>query len=243
VTKVGAHRGASGRAPENTLAAFKLALDEGAELLEFDVQLTRDQVAVVIHDEWVDRTSNGHGRVGELTYSELKQLDFGSYRGEEFVGCRIPTLDEVLELGKGRCQLNIEIKNGPAYYYQIEAIIIEQIKAHQCSDQVIISSFDHQAISRCQELHPEVRLAYLIAHLPLNISGLLPSFRLAALHPYYAYVNRELVKECHRLGLKVNVWGTNNPEDWQRLAKWEVDAIITDYVTELRTIIHSAGAE
>ncbi|MGE5380843.1 MAG: glycerophosphodiester phosphodiesterase, partial [Methylocystaceae bacterium] len=176
--KVGAHRGASGWAPENTMAAFELAIDKGADLIEFDVQLTRDQVAVVIHDEWVDRTSNGHGRVCDLAWQELKTMDFGSYRGAEFTGCRLPTLDEVLELGAGNCQMNIEIKNGPVYYPQIEDIIIDRIKAHHCREQVIISSFDHHAISRCHRLDPGVRLAYLIAHRPLEMAGMVPAFRL-----------------------------------------------------------------
>lgn len=233
--KAGAHRGDSGRAPENTLAAFELALNAGADLLEFDVQMTRDHIPVVIHDEWVDRTSNGHGRVTDLTWAELKKFDFANNWGPEFTGCRLPSLDEVLELGAGRCQMNIEIKNGPVFYPQIEETIIDRVKAHHCREQVIISSFDHHAISRCHHLDPGIRLAYLISHLPLEIGVWLPTFRLYALHPYFAYVTRDLVKECHQLGLKVNVWGTNNPADWAKLAGWGIDGIISDYIFDLKS--------
>ncbi|MGE5449748.1 MAG: glycerophosphodiester phosphodiesterase, partial [Methanomassiliicoccales archaeon] len=160
-----------------------------------------------------------------------------SYKGVEFTDCRIPSLDEVLELGAGRCQLNIEIKNGPVHYPQIEEIIIDRIKAHRCREQVIISSFDHRAISRCHHLDAGIRLAYLIAHMPLEMAALLPSYRLYALHPNYAYITHELINECHQLGLKVNAWGTNNPDDWKRFADWGIDGIISDYVAELHAML------
>lgn len=230
---IGAHRGYSARAPENTLASFELAINSGAKLIELDVHLSRDQVPVVIHDEWVDRTSNGHGRVNDLTLAELKKLDFGSLWGQDFSGTRIPTLSEVMEMVKGRVMLNIEIKNGPVYHMGIEDAVVNEIINYNIKDQVIVSSFDHRAVCQVSQLLPEVKIGLLISHHPLAVQQLVPQIPIYSLHPYYAFVTEQLTSECRSAGLKVYTWGTNDRIEWKRLRDQGVDCIITDYVEEI----------
>lgn len=240
---IGAHRGDPARAPENTIPSFLSALENGAELIEFDVQLTRDRVPVVIHDEWVDRTSNGHGRVCELTLKELKRFDFGGYKGERWKGTQIPTLREALDVIGPPCLINIEIKNGPVYYDGIEELVWEDVEATGCQERIIVSSFDHRSIERIKQMVPFVKVAFLIAHRPLAISYLKPNFELYAFHPHYAYIDRDLVVECQQMGFKVNAWGTNDPNEWNRLLGIGVDCVITDYVQELSAFVRYRQGE
>src|SRR3954452_5296438 len=154
--RVNAHRGAMGYAPENTFAAFELAVAQGADMIEMDVHLTADNQCVVIHDETLERTTDGHGLVGEMTLAELQRFDAGSWFGSEFAGQHIPSLDEVLAWGHGRAIMNIEIKADPVPYEGIEARVVDLIRRHGMQDDVILISFDHRAIKRVKALAPEI---------------------------------------------------------------------------------------
>ena len=159
-TRVIAHRGFSGAAPENTLAAFEKAIEVGADMFELDVLLSRDGRVVVIHDDTLDRTTDGEGKVAAFTLAELKKLDAGSWFSAEFAGERIPTLEEALRLAKGCILVNVEIKT-EAVGRGVVAKALEVIDELDMKDNVVISSFDPTALAKARELHPGIRTASL----------------------------------------------------------------------------------
>ena len=151
------HRGASGHAPENTLPAFQLAADMGADGVELDVQLTRDGIPVICHDETVDRTSNGAGWLKDFTYSEIRKLDF-SCGNAAYEGVRIPALEEVLDLlAPTGLTINIEIKTGIIFYDRSEEIILKLVRDRNWEDRIIYSSFNHYTVRRIKELDPSAK--------------------------------------------------------------------------------------
>lgn len=157
-----AHRGASAHAPENTLAAFDLALHQGADGIEPDVQLTRDEQVVVIHDQTVNRTTQGKGRVRDLTLAQIKLLDAGSHFDIAFLGEPIPTLDEVLATFGHRTLLNIELKNYATPLDKLPEKVIEQIRFYHLESRVLLSSFNPIALRKVKRLAPEIPVGLLV---------------------------------------------------------------------------------
>ncbi|NPV80936.1 MAG: glycerophosphodiester phosphodiesterase [Firmicutes bacterium] len=224
-----AHRGASLEAPENTLAAFRQAIELGADGIELDVHLSGDGELVVIHDERVDRTTNGKGWVKDLTLSQLKSLDAGSWFDPAFKGERIPTLREVIDLVSGRCKLiNIEIKSGIVLYPGIEEKVLREVEAADLLGKVIMSSFNHFSLKTIKEMNPDVKTGILY------IEGLVDPWIYArhvpadALHPIFHAVTPEIVNGAHSAGLGVHVWTVDKPEDITRMSGYGVDAVITN---------------
>ena len=231
-----AHRGASLEAPENTLAAFRQAIELGADGIELDVHLSGDGELVVIHDERVDRTTNGKGWVKDLTLSQLKSLDAGSWFDPAFKGERIPTLKEVIDLVSGRCKLiNIEIKSGIVLYPGIEEKVLREVEAADLLGKVIMSSFNHFSLKTIKEINPNVKTGILY------IEGLVDPWIYArhvpadALHPIFHAVTPEIVNGAHSAGLGVHVWTVDKPEDITRMSGYGVDAVITN---DPRTAVH-----
>ncbi len=228
-----AHRGARDVAPENTLAAFRAALEAGADGIELDVTRCATGEIVVIHDDTVDRTTDGHGRVAEMPFPALRELDAGRWFGEAFAGERIPLLAEVLDAVGGILRLNIEIKGKDWRDSGIEAEIAEMIRRRNLAPLVIISSFNPWALRRMRRAAPEVRCGFLYAapRLKCDLAPFLaPRFLgVEALHPHLALVDDTYVARAQRLGLRLNVWTVNAPEDIRRLAALGVDGIITDH--------------
>ena len=144
MTEIFAHRGASGYAPENTMDAFKLAVKQGAEGIELDVQLSKDGIPVVIHDETIDRVTNGHGYVKDYTLEELKNFTIMKGKYQEYEHSKIPTLEEVLVYAKKEnLTVNIELKTGIYWYPEIEEKTVDLVKKTKMEDLVIYSSFNH----------------------------------------------------------------------------------------------------
>ncbi|WP_018127009.1 glycerophosphodiester phosphodiesterase [Balneola vulgaris] len=158
-----AHRGASAYYPENTMPAFKAAVEMNADMIELDVLLSKDNVPVVFHDKYLDKKSNGQGLLSDYTLSELKKLDAGSWFHEKFKGVQIPTLQEVLEFTSGKIALNIEIKTEAvsAENNTIEKSVIDLVERYNLENEVIISSFDYRAIERVKSLNPKIQTALL----------------------------------------------------------------------------------
>lgn len=223
------HRGASGHAPENTRVAFEKARELGADGVEFDVQMTKDGIPVVIHDENVVRTTDGQGLVKDLTLEEFKTLDAGSHFGPEFAGEELLTLDETLETVRDFRLINIEIKNGPIFYPDLEEKVLEAVARFNLQEKVILSSFNHYSLHKIRELNPDIRIGVLY------MSGLFRPWEYAkklgarALHPFFAAVTPEIVQESHQHGVEVNVFGANDRGILQQLMAAGVDMIITDY--------------
>ncbi|HEX5807450.1 MAG TPA: glycerophosphodiester phosphodiesterase family protein [Anaerolineales bacterium] len=226
-----AHRGASAHAPENTLAAFELALAQNADAIELDVKLSADGYAVVIHDQTVDRTTNGHGRVKDLSLAQLKALDAGSFFSEKFRGEKIPTLEEVFEVVGRRTFINVELTNYNTPRDGLVETVCTLVKKLGLQERVLFSSFFASNLSKARTLLPEVPRGLLA------LNGLLGAWarsfgfafgRYQALHPFLKDVTPQQVQRVHRLNRRIHVWTVNAAEDMRRLFSWGVDGIFTD---------------
>lgn len=227
-----AHRGSSAYAPENTLTAFDLAVEQGADAIELDVDLTRDGQVVVMHDATLDRTTNGQGRVNDLTLAEIRQLDAGAWRDAAFTGEHVPLLEEVFEAVGQRLLINIEIKGMSLRGTGLEARVAALVEKHNLLDRVIISSFNPFALRRIK--HIDARLACGLIYAP-DLPILLRDARLAPLipglnarHPHYSQVNKTLVDQLHAQGLIVNVWTVNQASVARAMIQAGVDGLFGD---------------
>lgn len=230
MTKIFAHRGASGYAPENTLEAFALAMKQGADGIELDVQLTRDGEVVVIHDETIDRVSTGKGAVRDFTLAELRKFSFHNHM-EEYKGVKIPTLKEVLELVKpGNMEVNIELKTGIYWYPGLEEKTAEIVRETGMEKRVIYSSFNHYSIQKILECQGDAQTAYLYSDVIINVDKYAKETGVCGLHPaVYHLKMADFLKEYQESGLKVRVWTVNQEADMKRFIETGLEAVITNY--------------
>ena len=230
MTKIFAHRGASAYAPENTVEAFALAMEQGADGIELDVQMTKDGQVVVIHDEIIDRVSDGTGAVRDYTLEELKKFHFSNHM-ENFENAVIPTLKEVLDLIKSsNMLLNIELKTGIYWYPNLEEKTMELVKEAGMEDRVIYSSFNHYCIKKILELDSHAECAFLYSDVILNVDKYAKNAGVCGLHPaVYHLKMAEFLKEYQESGLKVRVWTVNKKEDMEKFIKADLEAVITNY--------------
>jgi glycerophosphoryl diester phosphodiesterase len=226
-----AHRGFSGLYPENTMLAFAKAIDEGgADGVETDVHLSADGEMVLIHDDDLDRTTNGLGMVGEHTLAQLRALDAGQ-------GERIPLLAELLEFAKRKnVVVNVELKNTPIPYPGLEQKVIALARDMGMVEHVKLSSFNHESMAYVKQIAPDFYTGLLYEN-PLLKAGLLPwnyakKYNANALNPYYKllYYQAGLAKNCAKHGIELNAWTVNEPHDMARVARhiW-AGSIITNY--------------
>jgi len=226
-----AHRGASNAAPANTLAAFEKAVELGADGIEFDVHLSADGIPVVIHDFSVDSTTDGSGRVADLTLAQLEQLDAGSSFDPAFAGERIPTLEKVLETFGDRLLLNIELKDLSLRDSGLERAVIAQIEQRGLGNRVILSSFNPFSLRRAKKIAPHIPVGLLYASslpLPLRRAWLAHLFPHEARHPEHTMVDARYLAWARRRGYQVNTWTVNDPDEMHRLISLGVDSIITN---------------
>ena len=225
-----AHRGASAYAPENTLASFRKALDLKSEGIELDVQMSSDGYLVVIHDETIDRTSNGTGRVTDMTFEALRQFDYGKWFHEDFTGQPIPLLQEVLTLLKNwDGLLNIEIKNNEIPYPGIEERLIQVLRQNDFTGRTLISSFNHEGIRKVRALAPKIPAALLYDFSFFRIHyQQATAYGVENVHPYYLNVSPRMVSFCHAHSLKVIPYTVDKPSSIKRLIRMGVDGIITN---------------
>lgn len=235
---VWAHRGASGYAPENTLAAFEKAVELGADGVELDIQLTKDDEIVVIHDEKIDRTSDGKGWVKDYTLEELRGFNYNRTK-PEYEHADIPTMREVFELLKPTgLFINIEIKTGVFFYEKIEEKILALTQEMGMEDRVCYSSFNHYTVKRIHELKPDAEVGFLYADGPIDMPSYGEKYGVNALHPaLYNLQYDGFIKECKEKGLKLNVWTVNEKEHMQLCCKYGVNAIITNYPDIAREVV------
>jgi glycerophosphoryl diester phosphodiesterase len=235
-----AHRGASAYAPENTLAAFKLAIEMGADGVELDVTLTQDGIPIVIHDDTVDRTTNGgKGTVKDLTLAQIQQLD-ASYKFDKYRGEKIPTLAQVLQAIAKTHVVNIELKSTTLKTDGIEAATLAVIEETGTANNVIISSFNPFALQRMYALDPKLPRGLLYApNLPLYLrrAWLRPLAHTTAMHPECSMIDAKYIAWAKSKGLKVNTWTTDDPAEMKRLLNLGVDAIMTNKPDVLRQVI------
>ncbi len=237
---VTAHRGFSGAAPENTLLAFRKALEIGADMLELDVRLSRDREIVVIHDETVDRTTNGKGKVFDYSLKDLRRLDAGSSFSPHYAQETIPTLREVLELARGRVPINIEIKNPNESGYPIFDLTdrtLEEVRKTGVLSQVIYSSFNPQALERIREREPKVWVALLYHQEWNSLRDVTGGKDYKVLNMRQLYLTQSKITQIHKAGMKVNVYTVNSEEELERFVHWGVDGIITNHPDKLIKIL------
>lgn len=229
-TKIFAHRGASAYAPENTLEAFALAMEQGADGIELDVQLTKDGELVVIHDETINRVSDQRGLVRDYTLEELKKVSVSNHF-HEYPNVRIPTLKQVLELVKpGKMDVNIELKTGIYWYPAIEEKVLKLVKEYEMEDRVIYSSFNHFSIQRIKALAPAAETAYLFGDVILHVEQYAKDTGVRGIHPALYHVKMNgFLEEYKKSGLAVRVWTVNTEEEIEELILQGVDAVITNY--------------
>jgi glycerophosphoryl diester phosphodiesterase len=238
-----AHRGASRVAPENTLPAFEAAIRLGADGVELDVQYSSDGKLVVIHNPTLEATTNGTGRVTAHTFDELRGLDAGSHFGPEFAGTRIPTLDEVLELLKGKLLVNVELK-ALELASDLGAAVVAVVRAHAMVDQVVISSFNPFALRRAKLAGPEIECALLLApDLPawMRWAATRRYSHADTLHPEHTMVDAAYMARARKLRMRVCPWTVNDEADMRRLIALGVDAIITDVPDVLAGLVGRAA--
>ena len=224
-----AHRGASGHAPENTLEAFRLAMEMGADGFELDVLVTKDGELVVIHDENVKRTTNGEGLIKDMTLAELKELD--ACKGmEAYRGARIPTLAEVYELVKDTNHIvNVEIKTDNYFYPEIEKKCLALTKEMGMEDRVIFSSFNHYTLVKLHELDPDAKLGMLFEDVLYHPWESGKALHVQYLHPRKINIyTPDFAEESRKNGYGVNVWTVNDEETMLDCLKQNVN-IITNY--------------
>jgi glycerophosphoryl diester phosphodiesterase len=236
------HKGWSAAAPENTLAAFRAAVSLGADGVEFDVQLSRDDQVVVIHDFAVDKTTDGHGRVRDLTLAELRKLDAGSWFAPTFAGEHIPTLDEVLDIVKAMKLINIELKERSLAGEGLGDKVVWAVQSRGLGPQVVISSFNPLAIRRVKQLNPRLRTGLLYAAnlpLPLRRAWLRPIVRPDALHPHHAMITAAYMRWARAHGYAVHTWTVDDPDEMRRLIALGVNSIITNQPDVLQQVLQA----
>ncbi|MGL5414675.1 MAG: glycerophosphodiester phosphodiesterase [Clostridium sp.] len=235
-----AHRGYSHKYPENTMIAFKKAVEFGADGMEFDVQQSKDGHLVIIHDETLERTTTGKGYVKDYTLEELKKLDAGIKFDEKFKGEKIPTLEELLEYAKDKnLVLNIEIKNSIVDYAGIEENVYNVLKKYNMEKNIIVSTFNHYSAKKCKEINSNIKVGVLYDAWIYEPYNYVKGLKLDALHPQYHSVNKEISDKCKDMGIDINVYTVNLEEDMKKLKEIGVNSIITNKVEDLKRILES----
>ncbi|QYK61401.1 glycerophosphodiester phosphodiesterase family protein [Paenibacillus sp. S25] len=222
-----AHRGFSGIAPENTMAAFKLALEQPfVHWVELDVQLSKDGVPVVIHDFTLERTTTGTGRVKDSDWKALQQLDAGSWKSAEYRGEMIPSLAQVLDLCRGRVSLNIELKTAGDMYPGLEKAVLREIVMRGMEGEVVLTSFERAALRRAKELSPETRTGLIIDARPDDLAKQLEQLQCTFLSMGYPCLDRYLMKDLTGRGITVMAWTVDDRRIMRKLSSLHPELMI-----------------
>ena len=226
------HRGAPRAAPENTLLSFKLAMDMGADWIEFDLHESKDGVPVVIHDDTVDRTTNGHGKVRGMTFGQLEKLDAGN-------GQRIPSLQQVIDLAKGKVKMDMEIKEEG-----IERDVADAIEKNGVIGECMVSSFLYGSIKKVKELNPDIMTAAIMDKMPGDIAKCLDTL-FDDVNTRILMISKKLaiepfIGEIRRYGFHVGIWNADTPDEIERLAAIDPYYLCGNYpdrLVELKFIV------
>ena len=226
-----AHRGASGYAPENTLEAFQLAVDQRADGVELDVHLSRDQQIIVTHDERIDRVSDGTGLIAMMTVKEIKKYLFNKPH-PEYLEARAPLLEEVLELLRPTgLSINIELKNSRIPYEGLEKKCVELVEKSGMSKRIIYSSFNHHSLRLLKLVNPSAACGLLYDCCMIDPADYLKKTGMEALHPHYLdlLLNPEGYTRARERGGLVHVWTVNDDRDMRKVMDTDADILITNY--------------
>ena len=240
MVEIYAHRGFTGAFPENTMIAFKEAVKIGAEGIETDVQMTKDGVLCLIHDETVNRTSNSKGYIKDMTWEQVKNIDVSCKILDGRYGfCGIPSAEEFLDLIKtSGIKANIELKNSKIYYPGLADKLVEMIKSFGIEEQVMISSFNNASLVRLKKIAPEIKCGFLKGTPTIENAGLYCSeMGVDYFHPDFKNVTPEVKAECDSYSIGLNVWTVNDKPALRNMIGLGVNSVITnypDYALEVR---------
>lgn len=234
MTKIQAHRGACSERPENTMAAFRRAIELHADGIETDVALLADGSLIIHHDDKFGRTVPGlSGSIYDHTFEEIRKHSAGAYYSEKYKDEKVPTLEELLELMQGNSMiLNVELKTAQGFINGVEDRVVELLRQYHMEDRCIISSFHHPYLANIKKRYPQIPVGALYYStlgwkIP-DLADYAAANHFDALHAWYLLVNEELVEKAHRMGIAVNVWTPDEEADIDRMLDLGVDTIITD---------------
>ncbi len=238
-----AHRGASAYFPENTMIAFKKAIELGAEMIELDVALSKDGVPVVFHDARLNKHTNGRGYLSNYTLNELKQLDAGSWFDPQFSNQKIPTLEEVLKFASGTIAINIEIKReavSDSIFGGIEQKVIQLVNEFDMQNHVLFSSFDYRALLHLKQLAPDIPVALLYNRRQSNRllpNQLVKKYGVDAFNCSYRQLSRKWIANLNKYRIPSFIYTVNSKKRMQKLIEGGVNGIFTDKPDVLQTVV------
>lgn len=229
--KIQAHRGASKERPENTMSAFKRAIELGADGIELDVHLLCDGSLVVHHDNKLGRCENVEGSIYGLSKENIKSFSIGEKFSDEYKNEVIPYLYEVLELLKGNgLFLNVEIKADSGFINQIADEVVRLLDEYNMVNRCIISSFNHYILKEIKEQHPQYKVGILYSSSYYDVVHYCMEHKFDAIHPNFNEIDKKIVEKCHKNGILVNVWTVDLPEDLKKMLECGVDTVISNDV-------------
>lgn len=236
------HRGFSGYYPENTMVAFRKAIEAGCDGIETDLHMTKDGVIVICHDETIDRTTNGTGFICDYTYNELCEFDAGIKFSREFEGEKIPNIDEFLDYVMDKNLLiNLELKNDMIPYSELEKKVIDKVYEFGVEKNVILSSFNHYSMIRVKEYDKNIKTGLLYTAILYKAHEYIKTVGADALHPFFSSVmNKKIVTDIKKNGIIINAYTVNEKEYMERLIELGIDGIITNYPNKLKKILENS---
>lgn len=238
-----AHRGFSGVYPENTMIAFEKAIEAGCDGIELDVQLTKDGVPVIMHDEKVDRTTDGTGFVKDYTFSEIRKLN-AKYRYEKAdIFCEVPSLREYFELVKDKnIFTNVELKNSVVLYENLEEKVLDLIDEYNLRDRIIISSFNHLSVVKMKKMAPDMKYGFLEESIVLDAAMYAKRYGIDYLHPSWQSVTKEYCRQAKEEGIEINTWTVNDLALMKKLQGLQVHGVITNFPDRVKKLEMESGA-
>ncbi|MEC2058735.1 glycerophosphodiester phosphodiesterase [Bacillus stercoris] len=232
MTKIFAHRGASGHFPENTMLAFEKGIEAGADGIELDVQLTKDGRIVVIHDERLNRTTSLKGFVKDTAYDVIKTANAAAGHDQAYSDLKVPLLEDVLSWAvKKDFLINIELKNSVIRYEGMEEKVLEAVKRFNIEERVILSTFNHESVALCAQLAPHIERAVLTADVLYQPDQYIASIPATGYHPKLNSpgATDEVLKKMRSSSIKVRLYTVNRPEDMKHLIELGADGMFTDF--------------
>lgn len=229
MTMIFGHRGLSSMYPENTMAAFKGAYDDGMDGIELDVHMTKDGEIVVIHDFFMDRTTDGIGYIKDLKFKDIKKHSAGKWFNEKFSLEKVSSLQEIFEYFKdNNFKINVEIKAGYRFYENIEEKIINNIYKYYKKENIIISSFDHYSLLKCKEIDSTLETGALYEAALFNPWTYMKSIKVDYIHPQYLTLTDEVIEDSKKEGYKINTYTVDDVDAIKRLISKDINIIFTN---------------
>ncbi|WML34814.1 glycerophosphodiester phosphodiesterase [Clostridium sp. OS1-26] len=238
-----AHRGFSGKYPENTMIAFIKAVEAGCNGIETDLHMTKDGIIVICHDETINRTTNGEGFIHDYTYEELCRFDAGIKFSEEFRGEKIPSLDEFLDYVKDKnLLLNLELKNDIIAYSGLEKKVIDKVCEFKLEKNVLLSSFNHYSMIRVKQYNHSIKTGLLYEAILYNAHEYIKTVGADALHPSFpAMMDEKIVNNIKKNGIMINAYTVDDEKHMKRLIELKIDGIITNYPDKLNKVLQGTN--